>query len=360
LSADRSWTIAAGITGSGATGQVAYWNGTSSQTGSNNLFWDAANARLGIGTNSPQQFLHVIGSYAGQNDQLIPTIRVTNSLQTTGVNILSNFRTNVGNGVNGGFPDLIIQAYRDTANVGSIGVRVLSNHPLIFSTNDTERARIFAGGNFGIGTGATDGGQRLQVQGDAFIKGSGATSATNALLIQNSSGVNLLQVVNDRSVYIGVSGLSLNITTSSVATDRLPFQVLNDGVSSNFTVSSIVGSRGGVEIHNIVTTAMVVNPTSGSAQYRMYSVSPTINQTGGANGITRGLYINPTLTAAADWRAIEVSAGVSVLAPSTTASATLRIPSGTAPTSPVNGDIWFDGTDLKMRIGGVTKTFTLV
>jgi len=45
---------------------------------------------------------------------------------------------------------------------------------------------------------------------------------------------------------------------------------------------------------------------------------------------------------------------------STTALASLRIQSGTAPTSPNNGDIWFDGTNIKMRIGGVTKTFTLV
>ncbi len=45
---------------------------------------------------------------------------------------------------------------------------------------------------------------------------------------------------------------------------------------------------------------------------------------------------------------------------STTAAASLRMPSGVAPTTPNNGDIWFDGTDIKMRIGGVTKVFTLV
>lgn len=45
---------------------------------------------------------------------------------------------------------------------------------------------------------------------------------------------------------------------------------------------------------------------------------------------------------------------------STTARATLNIPSGVAPTTPSNGDIWFDGTNIFMRIGGVTKTFTLV
>jgi len=44
----------------------------------------------------------------------------------------------------------------------------------------------------------------------------------------------------------------------------------------------------------------------------------------------------------------------------TTSNAQINLISSTAPTSPNNGDIWFDGTDLKMRIGGVTKTFTLI
>lgn len=47
---------------------------------------------------------------------------------------------------------------------------------------------------------------------------------------------------------------------------------------------------------------------------------------------------------------------------STTAAASLRIRTGTAPTGGalLDGTIWNDGTDLKMRIGGVTKTFTLI
>lgn len=46
--------------------------------------------------------------------------------------------------------------------------------------------------------------------------------------------------------------------------------------------------------------------------------------------------------------------------PSTTSYASLRVPSGTAPTSPNDGDIWFDGTNIKIRVSGVTKTFTIV
>jgi hypothetical protein len=48
-------------------------------------------------------------------------------------------------------------------------------------------------------------------------------------------------------------------------------------------------------------------PTSGTATFEASYIQPTINQTGGANGITRGLYINPTLTSAAGWRSIEIT-----------------------------------------------------
>ena len=41
------------ITGSGSSGQVSYFNGSSTLAGSNNLFWDITNSRLGIGTTTP-------------------------------------------------------------------------------------------------------------------------------------------------------------------------------------------------------------------------------------------------------------------------------------------------------------------
>lgn len=47
---------------------------------------------------------------------------------------------------------------------------------------------------------------------------------------------------------------------------------------------------------------------------------------------------------------------------STTAASTLNIPTGSAPTSPVDGDVWREdntNTGLKIRINGVTKTVTV-
>lgn len=48
------------------------------------------------------------------------------------------------------------------------------------------------------------------------------------------------------------------------------------------------------------------------------------------------------------------------LAASTTAAASLCVPSGTAPSAPVDGDVWSDGSDLKVRLGGATYTIVKV
>lgn len=54
-------------------------------------------------------------------------------------------------------------------------------------------------------------------------------------------------------------------------------------------------------------------PTSGSGVFNGLSITYTINQTGGASGITRGLYLNPTITAAADFRILETTYGNAII-----------------------------------------------
>jgi len=56
------------ITGTGVSGQVAFFNGTTTEIGDNGLFWDNTNKRLGIGTTAPGYSLTVAqsGSTAGQ------------------------------------------------------------------------------------------------------------------------------------------------------------------------------------------------------------------------------------------------------------------------------------------------------
>jgi hypothetical protein len=73
------------ITGSGAAGQVTYFSAASSITGSNNLFWDTANNRLGVNTNTPSATFDVHGTtnIIAQLNQL-----------TTGQNALLTFMDN--------------------------------------------------------------------------------------------------------------------------------------------------------------------------------------------------------------------------------------------------------------------------
>ena len=49
-------------------------------------------------------------------------------------------------------------------------------------------------------------------------------------------------------------------------------------------------------------------------------------------------------------------AGFVAAGAATTAKPHISLTAGVAPTSPANGDIWFDGTNLNIRIGGVTRT----
>lgn len=45
-----------------------------------------------------------------------------------------------------------------------------------------------------------------------------------------------------------------------------------------------------------------------------------------------------------------------LIAPSSTNGASLNVPTGVAPTSPANGDLWNDGTNYNIRLGAVTYT----
>ena len=205
LMADGSTsTLTNPITGTGVSGQVAYWSGTNTQVGSNNLFWDATNNRLGINNATPAQAFDLVGN--------------------------------------------------------------------------------------------------------ALIKGSGNTSATTALSVQDSASTNLLRMLNDGTLKIGTQNVDI-LPTANGST------VGTSGRGLIISTSTGTQTTGAVKIVGASTLASGSDwslwlshsfaPASGTATHSGLLLNQTINQTGGANGITRGLYVNPTLTAAADWRAIE-------------------------------------------------------
>jgi hypothetical protein len=87
-SALEYFTPTAGLSGSGAAGQVGFWTGTSALGGSNNFFWDNSNIRLGIHTASPQYSLHinrgsVVGTWEGARIEATTSGAVGMTLQNT-------------------------------------------------------------------------------------------------------------------------------------------------------------------------------------------------------------------------------------------------------------------------------------
>jgi hypothetical protein len=139
---------------------------------------------------------------------------------------------------------------------------------------------------------------------------------TGDVKITGSGGAASLRVRNDQKILIGNASTSaapsiyafegttgqrsLRIGIQS-AGSITPIPAFNINQENDFTYISGTG-----EFTTITANFL---PTSGTGTLAYLSIKGTINQQGGANGITRGLYVNPTLTAAADFRAIETSAG---------------------------------------------------
>jgi len=381
LSADRTFTIATGLTvgttpiTSGTVGRVLFEGTGNVLQESANFFWDNTNSRLGIGTATPSAIIHSVGSVTAataiaRGNYLQPTlIASANSDVLVGLEINPTFTNGAFTGVKNNWINLVGNASVNFTNQlylkrGDIDVlfassvetqlkTVSSSSPLKFFVGSTsQHAQFFATtGNLLLQNGGTftDAGYKLDVNGTARV--TGVLTAQDNIRLWNSSAGTAVKTISAYWTSGIPYGLRIMDLESSVSNVGNGYGIrLGNGFSVNHTSNQYDQ----VQINNNF------NPISGNGSLSLLVVNPTINQTGGANGITRCLHINPTVTAAADFRAIEVSSGITILGASTTAKASLRIPSGTAPTSPVNGDIWFDGTNIKMQIGGVTKTFTLI
>lgn len=255
---------------------------------------------------------------------------------TLGSNTLLQWTTSGVTSTTYSTPELVLA--KDAANIlaqrNGVNAQIFRVYNTYTDASNYERAKIAWESNIlriGTENAGTGSARAFELQTNGLTQ---FTIAANGI-ITTTNGIN-----------VGSSSNSItNASANGTGTERV------------FACSQAYAATAGSRI--IFSSTNSVQPTSGTLTYTGVGISPTINQTGGANGITRGIHINPTLTAAADWRAIEITAGKTIVAPSTTTSASLNIPSGTAPTSPVDGDIWFDGTALKIRIGGVTKTVTV-
>jgi hypothetical protein len=390
LKADGSVDSSTYVGGSGATGQVAYWNGTSSQTGSNNFQWDNTNQRLSItgqnlATTTTISAICASGTFSlnnASNHYVNTTLSqtssqgsvshaLTNNSSLTGSFVL--YGSAEGNNLFGTSRNSALALLNNNGTKFYIGT--INSTDLIFGTTNLERMRLTAAGRLLLGT-TSEGTQILQVQGDAFIRGTGNGSTTYALTIQSLNGTQIARFQNGGVVEFDVlnpNRVSLN-SNGTISSPTSTFMQVGQGAtdsrlavirSGNLTTQT--GNVDWVAINTSIDTTRSFAPTTGTATMSMIRADIIVNQTGGANGITRGLYVNPTLTAAADWRSIEWSnnsgwglygagtannylAGKLVIGTTTVSTFALDV-NGTAR---VSGNVIFGG-----QIGAIGATFQI-
>lgn len=288
------------VTGTGVSGQVSYFTGTSAISSESNLFWDATNDRLGIGTALPLANLQV----GNGNQSAINGAGNKIHIATTGTRsaLLTLANSSGGTTVEGQF--------ESSAETGELRVIIGSttNHHVVFRANNTEAMRIFAGGNTHIGpTPASDNGARLQVSGYGnFYSNSSAAGNANGIRIEQAgsgdsaisfllSGVREWLVgidnsdsdtfkINNNTGSLDFNNVGLGITTTGAATfsssvtagalSRIgdvfiggrsgTYAAYSDGIFGDNLHLGATGTGLAVYINTELSRNLIINPVGGN------------------------------------------------------------------------------------------------
>ncbi len=135
------------------------------------------------------------------------------------------------------------------------------------------RAKVGAGAYAAVATFKSNG---LPISTETY----GFTVATNGIIRADASNIGFYFANNSNGYLNGTTaGWSLNYaSTAKTATSGTEY---------------------------LGTSTYTISPASGSYTHRWWMPNPTINQHASCTGITGGLYVNPTLTAAYEWRSVE-------------------------------------------------------
>lgn len=274
------------------------------------------------------------------------TLKWTNSGNITG-SLFGNATTSTSSSFLSNDTNGFIQGGNSFGTTAIIGTN--DTHSLAIETNGTTRMYISSGGDIGVGT--TSPSSKLEINplenqtalkiSNYSVTGSNNQSALDISGTWNTTGTPTLIKANVTNTASSANSLLMNLQVNSINS----FGVNQNGgiilgnesvrimpTAAAFGSSNISGTnlefvsttstqqftngafmfRAGNTITNTIGGSLIFTratfaPTTSGAPYSILQLGSTINQTGGANGITRGLFINPTLTSAADWRSIEWS-----------------------------------------------------
>ena len=312
---------------SGSTGRILFQSSASTVTQNSNLFWDNTNSRLGIGTATPGQPLDVLTT----SDSTIQMRLTNNSSIISFEQVLDHNRIISINSAQNASKDFVIAGLNVVRYItfkanGNVLIGNTTDAGFKLDVNGTGRfqnqltitpptnttALTVSGYNVTgsssqiaidiAGTWDTSGTPTL-------IKGNVTNTSSNAnslLMDLQVGGVSQFRVTRSGYGIINSIGTNINILSGNWYAKGIPVS-MSSGIEIGIAFTQVISGTGGDA--RGFDSFTVFSPTSGNLTWVSYNTSPTINQTGGANGITRGLYINPTLTSAFDFRSIETTNG---------------------------------------------------
>jgi hypothetical protein len=305
-------------TGTGVSGQVTYFNGTSSVAGSNNHFWDASNNRLGIGLVNPQRALEIYSTTADSHLRLsgsAPSVSLGEAI--TGSIYQAKFGLATANG-----------QYAPGAVAGDF-VIISQTAGILFNTNSNTLALKLAGtGAATFSSSVTiQGGNALYVNNAANTRvGSLATTGdgtelsshngsgeplylkaphTTANIIFVTNGTNTtgerMRILANGNVGIGTSSPGRKLDVNGVTRSNA-FDIYYNSVTSGFllTETQWTGVAGANNVSLVAEGGVtgggnITFFTNGSATERMRITSGgqvLIGQTA-ASGSSNGIYFRP-------------------------------------------------------------------
>lgn len=236
-------TLTNPMTGTGVSGQVSFWNSTSSNGGNNNFFWDNTNSLLGVGTNTPASKIDVLdtalsgsGALSGSIINLAQTWNTTGSPTALKLNV-----TNTASGASSLLADFQVGAASKFSIDKTGGFKSAANGIALAGTT-------FASGQFGFAGGSSF----------TFLQSSGISGAGNATLALFST-VNLTATSGTLST-LGAGG---SYTPSSGTC------VIN-GFIVNPTINQSSGATG-------ISRGIYINPTlTSAADFRGLEIANTV------------------------------------------------------------------------------------
>jgi hypothetical protein len=327
LSVNGTLRVVGNITTNTTLGSVLFAGASGLLSQDNtNFFWDNTNKRLGIGNATPSNPLDVLGDVRSfKNQNAASSIIVSNTTSGTGSQARLVLTSDGSSG------SVVIGKYSTTTTPFQF---VTSKDFYLYNLSDGDISILNGNGSgkikFGVGSTSTShvqilstGVLEINATMRAGVSGNTMPLATPSARFCSSTTTSQIEVN-------GNGGAAIYLNDYSRGTDLKYYEILNQ--SSNFKISRLNDAN---TVRTEFFTIFTSTGNIGISQLTDAGFKLDINGSSRVQG------------------KLSVTAG-------TTAASQINLASSTAPTSPNNGDIWFDGTDIKMRIGGVTKTFTLI